>query len=48
MSEDTSSFAYGHAEAADDRGRPIFALPGQTFGPELDFHFHFAFRDAGL
>jgi hypothetical protein len=46
MSEDTTTFAHGHAEAEDDRGRPVFALPGQTFGPELDFHFRF--RDPGL
>jgi P-type Cu+ transporter len=45
MSEDTTTFAHGHAEAEDERGRPVFALPGQTFGPELDFHFRF--RDPG-
>jgi P-type Cu+ transporter len=46
MSEDTTTFAHGHAEAEDERGRPVFALPGQTFGPELDFHYRF--RDPGL
>ena len=25
----------------DDRGRPVFARPGQTFGPELDVHAEF-------
>jgi P-type Cu+ transporter len=45
MSEDTTTFAHGHAEAEDERGRAVFALPGQTFGPELDFHFRF--RDPG-
>jgi len=32
------TFAHEHAEVEDDRGRPVFALPGQTFGPELDVH----------
>jgi hypothetical protein len=25
-----------HAEVTDNDGQPVFALPGQTFGPELD------------
>jgi Cu+-exporting ATPase len=25
----------------DDSGRPVFALPGQAFGPELDVHAEF-------
>jgi P-type Cu+ transporter len=41
MPADTSSFAHEHAEVEDARGRPVFALPGQRFGPELDFHFRF-------
>jgi P-type Cu+ transporter len=41
MPADTSSFAHEHAEAEDAQGRPVFALPGQRFGPELDFHFRF-------
>jgi Cu+-exporting ATPase len=24
----------------DSRGRPVFALPGQRFGPELEVHAH--------
>ncbi|GLZ14885.1 hypothetical protein Acsp04_51200 [Actinomadura sp. NBRC 104425] len=31
-------FAHEHAEAEDEQGRPVFALPGQSFGPELDLH----------
>jgi P-type Cu+ transporter len=41
MPADTSSFAHEHAEVEDAEGRPVFALPGQRFGPELDFHFRF-------
>jgi P-type Cu+ transporter len=40
MSADGSHFAHEHAEVEDDRGRPVFALPGQRFGPELDLHTH--------
>jgi Cu+-exporting ATPase len=38
MPLDGSGFAHEHAEAADGRGRPVFALPGQRFGPELTVH----------
>jgi P-type Cu+ transporter len=41
MPADTSSFAHERTEVEDARGRPVFALPGQRFGPELDFHFRF-------
>ena len=41
MRADGSTFAHEHAEVEDDRGRPVFALPGQTFGPELDVHAEF-------
>jgi P-type Cu+ transporter len=41
MSADGSDFAHGHAEVEDERGRPVFALPGQRFGPELGFHHRF-------
>jgi P-type Cu+ transporter len=34
-------FAHEHAEGQDSHGRPVFALPGTRFGPELDTHFHF-------
>ena len=41
MPVDGSGFAHEHAEVEDDRGRPVFALPGQRFGPELDLHADF-------
>ena len=41
MPADASGFAHEHAEVEDPRGRPVFALPGQQYGPELDFHTHF-------
>jgi Cu+-exporting ATPase len=41
MRDDAQTFAHEHAEVEDDDGRPVFALPGQTFGPELDVHAEF-------
>jgi Cu+-exporting ATPase len=41
MRADGQTFAHEHAEATDAAGRPVFALPGQTFGPELDVHAEF-------
>ena len=41
MRADGQTFAHEHAEVTDARGRPVFALPGQTFGPELDVHAEF-------
>ena len=41
MRADGRTFAHEHAEVEDDRGRPVFALPGTTFGPELDVHAEF-------
>jgi Cu+-exporting ATPase len=38
---DGGDFAHEHAEAEDGSGRPVFALPGTRFGPELDAHVHF-------
>ncbi len=38
MPLDGSGFAHEHAEADDARGRPVFALPSQRFGPELTVH----------
>jgi P-type Cu+ transporter len=38
---DGGDFAHEHAEGEDRDGRPVFALPGRTFGPRLDGHFHF-------
>ena len=41
MRADGRTFAHEHAEVTDAAGRPVFALPGQTFGPELDVHAQF-------
>ncbi|GAA4698499.1 heavy metal translocating P-type ATPase [Nocardioides conyzicola] len=41
MRADGSGFQHRHAETYDDRGRPVPALPGTTFGPELDLHVRF-------
>ena len=41
MRADGHTFAHEHAEVTDRSGRPVFALPGQTFGPELDVHAEF-------
>jgi Cu+-exporting ATPase len=41
MRADGQTFAHEHAEVDDEDGRPVFALPGQTFGPELDVHAEF-------
>jgi P-type Cu+ transporter len=38
MRADGSGFQHRHAETYDDRGRPVQALPGTEFGPELDLH----------
>ena len=41
MRGDGATFAHEHAEVEDDRGRTVFATPGQEFGPELDVHAEF-------
>jgi len=41
MRADGSTFAHRHAETFDDQDRPVFALPGTTFGPDLDLHVTF-------
>ncbi|MGX4687665.1 heavy metal translocating P-type ATPase [Streptomyces sp. JNUCC 63] len=41
MRADGTTFAHEHAEVTDAAGRPVFALPGTTFGPELDVHAEF-------
>jgi Cu+-exporting ATPase len=41
MRGDASTFAHEHAEVEDQEGRPVFALPGTEFGPELDVHAEF-------
>ena len=38
---DGGTFAHEHAEVTDPDGRPVFALPGTTFGPELKVHADF-------
>jgi len=41
MRADGVTFAHEHAEVEDSRGRTVFAMPGTTFGPELDVHAQF-------
>jgi Cu+-exporting ATPase len=41
IKSDDSWFAHSHAENTDERGRPVFALPGTTFGPRLNLHAEF-------
>jgi Cu+-exporting ATPase len=41
MRTDAQTFAHEHAEVKDTRGRPVFATPGQRFGPVLDVHAEF-------
>jgi Cu+-exporting ATPase len=41
LRSDGTRFAHAHAETTDSRGRPTFATPGSTFGPDLDFHTRF-------
>ncbi len=41
MRADGQTFAHEHAEELDTDGDPVFALPGTTFGPELDVHVDF-------
>ena len=38
MRADGETFAHEHAEMEDADGDPVFALPGQRFGPRLDVH----------
>ncbi len=44
MRADGATFAHEHAEVEDADGRPVFARPGQDFGPELDVHAEFDTR----
>jgi Cu+-exporting ATPase len=41
MRGDGLTFAHEHAEVEDEDGRPVMAMPGQRFGPELDVHAEF-------
>jgi Cu+-exporting ATPase len=45
MRGDGTNFAHRHAETFDDKDRPVLAMPGTTFGPELDLHV--TFEDPG-
>jgi len=38
---DGTRFAHEHAETTDKTGRPVFAVPGMTFGPRLTLHTRF-------
>jgi Cu+-exporting ATPase len=41
MRADAATFAHEHADVRDANGNAVFALPGQTFGPDLPVHVHF-------
>ena len=41
LRQDGTRFGHRHAETSDDQGRPVLALPGTEFGPELDLHVRF-------
>jgi Cu+-exporting ATPase len=41
MRGDAETFAHEHADVEDEGGDPVFALPGQRYGPELEFHASF-------
>jgi Cu+-exporting ATPase len=41
LRSDGTRFAHAHAETTNGRGRPMFATPGSSFGPALDFHTRF-------
>jgi Cu+-exporting ATPase len=41
MRADGQTFAHEHAEVTDAAGHTVFALPGQTYGPELAVHAEF-------
>ncbi|HEY5878363.1 MAG TPA: heavy metal translocating P-type ATPase [Nakamurella sp.] len=38
MRADGATFTHEHAETRDEQGRPEFAVPGTTFGPDLGVH----------
>jgi Cu+-exporting ATPase len=40
MPEGGDGFAHEHADVEDADGDPVFALPGQRFGPEMEVHTH--------
>ncbi len=38
MRGDGTRFGHRHAETFDDEGRPVLAMPGTEFGPDLALH----------
>ncbi|GAB3779062.1 heavy metal translocating P-type ATPase [Nocardioides ungokensis] len=46
MRSDGSMFGHRHAETYDGSGRPVPALPGTQFGPDLDLHVRFEISGA--
>ena len=41
MRADGQTFAHEHADVRDANGSPVFAMPGQQFGPDLQVHADF-------
>jgi Cu+-exporting ATPase len=41
MRADGTTFSHEHADVRDSDGDPVFALPGQTFGPTMPVHAEF-------
>jgi Cu+-exporting ATPase len=41
ISADGTEFAHQHAETTDSQGRPVLAVPGTRFGPDLGLHVRF-------
>ncbi len=41
IAADGSRFSHEHAETADGQGRPVLAVPGTRFGPDLGLHVRF-------
>jgi Cu+-exporting ATPase len=41
LRSDGTRFTHAHAETTDTHGRPVFAVPGKTFGPRLALHTRF-------
>jgi Cu+-exporting ATPase len=41
LRSDGTRFTHAHAETIDTHGRPVFAVPGKTFGPRLALHTRF-------
>jgi Cu+-exporting ATPase len=41
MRADGQTFAHEHADVRNADNDPVFAFPGQRFGPDLPVHVHF-------